>query len=93
MGSRFTYWDNIATMLMTNNQQIRDREEEHPSKRLMKDKFTTSLHFLIVSRFPRLISAFRARDTKFKVAIVSCKSELLGLTFAIRTALESPPEE
>lgn len=50
-----------------------------------------SLHFLIVSRLPKLISALRARDAKFKVAMVSCTSALLGLTFAIRTAFESPP--
>lgn len=56
-------------------------------------KLTTSLHFLIVSRFPRLSTAFRALAEKLRDASVSDKFTELGHTLTIIKVFEFPPAE
>jgi hypothetical protein len=52
---------------------------------------TTSLHFLIVSRFPRLSSAFLALEEKLSVDKVLDKFEALGLTCTTNKIFELLP--
>lgn len=52
---------------------------------------TTSFHFLIVSRFPRLSSAFFALAEKLSVDKVLDKFEALGLTCTISKVFELLP--
>jgi len=54
-------------------------------------ELTTSLHFFIVSRFPRLKTEFRALAEKFRDINVSDKFETLGQTFTIVRVFELPP--
>lgn len=57
----------------------------------IKEELTTSLHFLIVSRFPRLNTEFRALEEKLRDSNVSDKFETFGHTFTIITVFELPP--
>jgi len=52
---------------------------------------TTSFHFFIVSRLPRLSSAFRALAEKLSVDKVLDKFEALGLTCTINKIFELLP--
>jgi hypothetical protein len=54
---------------------------------------TTSLHFLIVSRFPRLSSAFLALEEKLSVDRVLDKFEALGLTCTTNKIFELLPAQ
>jgi len=54
-------------------------------------ELTTSLHFLIVSWFPRLNVEFRALAEKLTDDNVSDKFEILGHTFTIIKVFELPP--
>lgn len=59
----------------------------------MTDEFTTSLHFLMVSRFPRLSSAFRALAAKLREDMVSDRLEILGQMVTIINVFALPPEK
>jgi len=56
------------------------------------EEHTTSLHFLIVSRFPRLKTEFRALAQKLRDSNVSDKFEEFGHTFTIIRVFELPPK-
>jgi len=56
------------------------------------EELTTSLHFLIVSRFPRLNTEFRALAEKLRDSNVSDKFEEFGHTFTIIRVFELPPK-
>lgn len=58
----------------------------------MSCQFTTSLHFLMVSLFPRLSSVFRALAAKLRDDKVSDRLETLGQTVTIINVLALPPE-
>lgn len=56
------------------------------------EEHTTSLHFLIVSRFPRLKTELRALAEKLRDSNVSDKFEEFGHTFTIIRDFELPPK-
>ena len=56
------------------------------------EELTASLHFLIVSRFPRLNTEFRALAEKLSDSNDSDKFEEFGHTFTIIRVFELPPK-
>lgn len=56
-------------------------------------ELTTSLHFFIVSLFPRLSTAFRALAEKLRDDNVSDKFDRLGHTLTIIKVFVLPPTE
>lgn len=70
------------TIKFTCKQQKIDKDER---------KLTISLHFFIVSRFPRLRTAFRALAEKLSDDNVSDKFEAFGQTLRIIKVFEVPP--
>jgi hypothetical protein len=71
-----------------------DAQEKHLERCREQSKdsnHTTSFHFFIVSRFPRLSSAFLALAEKLSVDKVLDKFEALGLTCTISKIFELLP--
>jgi len=60
-------------------------------ERRNEKELTTSLHFLIVSRFPRLNIEFRALAEKLRDDNVLDKFETFGHTFTISRVFKLPP--
>lgn len=58
-----------------------------------KSELTISLHFLIVSRFPRLRTALRALAEKLRDDSVSDKFAAFGHTLTIIKVFELSPKE
>lgn len=56
-----------------------------------QSRLTISLHFLIVSRFPRLSVAFLALAEKLREDNVSVKFEAFGQTLTIRSVFALSP--
>lgn len=72
--------------------EIKSRILSLTKEECIMEELTTSLHFLIVSRFPRLNTEFRALVEKLRESNVSDKFEEFGHTFTIIRVFELPPK-
>ena len=87
-------WDWVEGISNTgywNNLDINQHSQKKKDINQNIQNHTTSFHFFIVSRLPRLSSAFRALAEKLSVDKVLDKFEALGLTCTINKIFELLP--